>query len=377
MKKHWPLLIIMIFIISLFMSNTAYAAALTSREKAIGKAYIKSIETQKVSYLNKYKYPGSDLNMDNTLTDQGESVKIFSPKYSKVYDTKVKMNSILIKCSLVISDGESLAIAKGTIGINLKKKGSTVYAFSENTTKVELTVIPLNELSDRQYLDIEKYLIGKYGKDAANAMLDFYETTIDHAYVIDDSDDSNASNNSSSLAPIDRPVALGDTCAYTTSYNFLGDTISGTFSFTVNKVEDISFDNSFVGIESLNFIKPKDVAIAFKMLTVTWEVKNAKLKRGSGDGNIFKCLIEPNFLGAEGPNGLSVIGVSDEGFTDCLDTKIEDEVGFDLLKEGEKLSYKVTGKILLPIMKDSDNYLVLEEDAYSVDDASKLYFKLN
>lgn len=253
------------------------------------------------------------------------------------------------------------------MGVNLKTKNKVAYVYSENTTKTSLEQVSLDDLTAKQFTGVETYLISKYGEDKANLML--YGDDVD---VDDDDDYTEDSGTTTGEASLNNPVKLGNTYTYSSSYDYLGDKISGKFSITVNSVKSLTHSD----VAALGFQKPTDTDIEYKLVNITWKVSNVKISKGTGDGYVYKSLVEPSIWGAITPKGDYVIGGTDYGFQTSLNTRIDEAVGTEKIQVGETLNYTATGDVLLATIKGQENYMVFSDKGISDYDASKMYFKL-
>lgn len=179
------------------------------------------------------------------------------------------MNCILISCLVTVSDGAKLTVSKGTVGINLKTKGKTTYAYSKNTTIAKLNEIAVSDIPEAQIKKIQIYMTDKYGEVVASKML--------------------FGNPKALTATFDSPVALGSTYTYNTAYSRKGDTLSGEFSITINSVKDLTDDD----LKDMGYVKNKyevefDEYWDQKLVNITWlakDVKIVKLASNNEKGN--------------------------------------------------------------------------------------------
>lgn len=335
MKKFFSVLLLLSILFSLISSDVTLAATkktITKRETAIAKAYIKSYESGDLSSIKKYIYPGAKITVD-AITNNTE-VEIFSPEYTKKYDSKLKMNCIIITCIVAQSDGAKLTIAKATMGINLKTKSKTTYAYSMNTTMYKLDEVAVSDITKIQLKDIQEYLTSKYGEDLALKML--------------------FGNPKALTATSDSPVPLGSTYTYTKSYSRKGDTLSGEFSITINSVKDLTEDD----LKKMGYVKNKfeierDEYWDQKLVNITWQAKDVKIVELASDnekGYVYKRYIRPIMAGTVSPEEptdyLNI--VSFDGFTDSFQYKMDTEYKYSNLKLGSTANIEITGNIIIP-----------------------------
>ncbi len=176
MKRKLSLVLVLTLVLTFLSSSIAHADTatdLSKREKAIVKAYVKTVETGDLKYLNKYKYPGM------TYQEPGYAglynVKIISPKYSKKYIKSEKLYCLYVTGTLVVSEEDYLVLAKMRIGIYIKKKGNTAYAYLEKQTDGKDIyadqIITVDKLSKSAITELEKYLVGLYGEENGKALM--------------------------------------------------------------------------------------------------------------------------------------------------------------------------------------------------------------
>jgi hypothetical protein len=82
--------------------------------------------------------------------------------------------------------------------------------------------------------------------------------------------------------------------------------------------------------------------------------------------------------GAMTPSGKSNVGKEYIGFEGALSDKIDEALpDFPEVKPGQPGSYEASGKVILPIIKGEENYLVLQKQDYRIKyEDSFIYFKL-
>lgn len=369
-------------IISVPMTASAATTKLTKREQAIVKAYVKTVETGDLKYLNRYKYPGTSYIKPDYAGKL--DVKLLNVKYSKAYDSKKKLNCLYASGLFVLSTEEQIMAANIKMGIYLKKKGDTVYAYTENVDDVSADdYLFAEDLTDKQLATIEEYLIEIYGEDTANYLLygeEDTETEEDADTEEDDTDsddadteeDAETGNVSSASGSIDNPIKMGDAYEWAEKYEFTSDEVSGKFSLTVKNVKELSTKD----IEAMGFRASSDKSIEYKLVTVRWEVKKAELTKVKGDGEMYKSLVTPDFWGSEADNGQYIIGITDYGFDTSLQEQITKVVKFETFVEGDTISYVAEGDVIVPVIKGQKNYMIIDNRSIEDYDASKIHLAL-
>ncbi len=376
MKKILSLVVAICVLLTMFTIPGFAATKLTSAETNIVKAFQKTLETNDLQYLNKYKYPGMKFYL--TDADADMDCKILNPQYSKVYDSKEKLNKLTIKGLLVATDGENLAYGNVTYSIFVKTKSSKLYAYKQ-APSAKLKQLTLDDLSDSTIAAMEKYLISLYDEDTAYALM--YPDDNSEDEYSDDSDVDNGDDQSSSdysgKANFNSPVPMNQKFTWSETKKYLDDTVSGTYSVTVKNVKKIDAD----GVEALGFRRPQESEdTEFALVDIVYEVKNATIKKGTGQGYAYlSSAWDMNLWGVKTSSGMKIIGGTDYGFDGSL-SRVIDDANFKKVTPGMNESYKAEGKILLTLYKGKTNYMVLQnEEIYQKDDydGSFMYFKLN
>lgn len=365
MKKLLSMLLL--FTILLSSSNSVVFAAakpvLTTRETAIAKAYVKVYETGNSSGIKNYTYPGANVKVD--AVPDTTKIKVFFPEYTNKYDSKSKMNCIIINCVTAVSDGTKLTIFKGTLGINLKIKGKTAYAYSKNTTIAKLNEIQVSDMEKAQVDKIQAYLTDNYGAAVASKML--------------------FGNPKALTATFDAPAALGSTYTYNKTYSRMGDTLSGEFSITINKVIDLTdADLKELGYGKSDHEQKNADYFKYKLVNVTWEVKDAKIVELAVNGsnkernkNVYKRYIRPLFAGtSDAHDSTFYLGICGfDGFAGSFQSNMNDKFKWSSLEVNSTVSFTMTGNVILPTQKEAEDYMRFEKvgtESY----IDHIYFKI-
>lgn len=361
MKKLLSVLLLLTIVLT-SSNQLAFAAtatnALTARETAIAKAYVKAYESGSQTAITKYIYPKSKIKV-NTIPDTTK-VKVFFPTYTKKYDSKTKLYYILVSGVIVSSDGTDLTVLKGTLGINLKTKSKIVYAYSTNATNTKFTEIQVEDLTKAQTDSIQTYLTTAYDSATATKML-FGGPKV-------------------STAAFNTPVPLGSTYAYTTSHSRFGDILSGEYSITVNKVTALTEAD----LTAMGYVRQSDHEkkyaeyFDYKLVNVTWKVKDAKIVElaKTGKKNVEKRYIRPILAGvtdAKDSNTYLNIYTID-GFDGSLQSNMDAKFKSTTLEPNETTSFTITGNIILPFLQDGENYIRLAQAGTTTWD-EYIYFK--
>lgn len=359
MKKLLSIVLLLTILLSL--NSVAFAAttqALTARETAIAKAYVKAYESGSSSAITKYIYPKAKVKI--TAVPDTIKLKVFFPTYTKKYDNKAKLYYILVSGVIASSDGTDLTLSTGTLGVNLKTKSKTVYAYSTNTTATKLTEIQVDDLTKAQTDKIQTYLTDTYDATKASKML------IESPKV--------------STATFDTPVPLGSTYTYDKSFSRMGDTLSGEFSITVNKVTDLTdAELKDIGYAKSKLEQTYAEYFAYKLINVTWKVKDAKILAvaETGNKNVEKRFIRPSFAGttyAENSNEYLGI-VAFDGFNGSFQSNMDAKFKKTTIGLDSTVSFTMTGNVIMPVRNDAEDYMRFEKVGTTTW-GEYLYFKM-
>lgn len=366
MKKLLSLLLSICVMLTMFTVSTFAATSnkLTTAEQNIVKAYQKTLETNDAKYINKYKYSGVTFKVEDL---KGVTVKILNPKYSKVYDSKVKMYKLCINGILIVTDGEMLGITKAPSEIYVKTKNKKLYAYGE-VSNGNVKMLTVEDLSESETLVVEKYLTSLYDEDTAYALM----------YPEDEEPDSSGSNDNSSAdgeGTFDSPIALNQKHTWSETKDCLDDTITGTYSCTVKGIQKISVDE----LVELGFRKPEaNSKIEYALVDVLWEVKDATIKKVAGEGSIYLNVgWDLDVWGVRDSDKDSIIGATDYGFKGSFSDAMDKATDLRKLTPGMKESFKAQGKVLVTLFKNSSNYMAIRDYSIEDYDSSFIYFKLN
>lgn len=174
-------------------------------------------------------------------------------------------------------------------------------------------------------------------------------------------------------ATIKAPVALGETYTYSTLYyNNKGATINGNFGITINSVTDLTTDKA----KNMGYKGFSNDNVEFKLVNITWDVIKVKVVIGKGKDDVYKSYLTPVFYGSIAP-GVDYIGsFGYEDFTDSLKRKLNEEFKSNKLISDSITSFKITGDVILPVIKEEENYMrfVIPNKGDFV--SKQIYFKL-
>ena len=382
MKKLASVLLCICMMLTMFTVPTfaATSKTLTTAEQNIVKAYQKTIETKDAKYINKYKYSGVTFEVGDL---EGVSVKILNPKYSKVYDSKVKMYKLCINGILVVTDGEMLGITKTPSEIYVKTKNKKLYAYEE-VSNSNPTMLTVEDLSESETLAVEKYLTSLYDEDTANALMypEDEDTSDDEGIGEPDSNidsDDDGDSSADGVGTLESPIGLNQKYTWSWTDDWLGDEISGTYSVTVKSAKKISVAE----INKLGFKVPAaDDDIDYVLADIKFEVKDAKIKKikGDGYGYMSSCW------------GFEMYGTStaDTRYIGGYEAHFDGGIGqaaYDACKDMDKItpgmvgSYKAEGKAIFTVQKNKSNYMVIENKGIKYTDSNWdnrfIHFKLN
>ena len=180
---------------------------------------------------------------------------------------------------------------------------------------------------------------------------------------------------SKSKGTLDDPVKLGESYSWSAREKYIDTMASANYTYTVKKVEPITVEQ----IAALGFkTDSDDYKFDYVMLTCELSVSNAEIESGTAYLNL---PFYRDVWGSKTPLGYSIIGGTDYGFEGSMKKKVEevtrDSKGYmKQISAGEVNSFKCEGKIILPITKGQENYLVIVKDE-SLDYSDKfIYFAL-
>ncbi|QUI25504.1 hypothetical protein HZI73_25830 [Vallitalea pronyensis] len=175
---------------------------------------------------------------------------------------------------------------------------------------------------------------------------------------------------SNSAGTLEDPVPFGSTYVFNDRNAYDGNETKAHFEITVLKADPITRD----GIAELGFQKPEDDPLySYVMLTLKIKASNVTY---TGSEYRFLSNIYPHVWGSSTPQGNSIIGGTDYGFTKSFNDALDYEVGFEKVEnDGKSHAYEVEGKVLLPIFNNLETYFVMEKSDYDLDDRC-IYFKL-
>ncbi len=189
----------------------------------------------------------------------------------------------------------------------------------------------------------------------------------------DDPSSGNVSTSEKGNGTLNSPVAMNQKHTWTSTEDYLDDTMTGTYSYTVKGVKKISLDD----VEDLGFKRPeaKD-NLEYALVDILVEVSNAKLEQVDGEGDAYLSAWERDIWGVKTATGESIIGATDYGFDGSLRNAIRDVCKSKKITPGMKESFKAQGKVLMTLYKDKTNYMVIRNYAIEDYNSSFIYFKL-
>ncbi|HOM02288.1 MAG TPA: stalk domain-containing protein [Acetivibrio sp.] len=171
------------------------------------------------------------------------------------------------------------------------------------------------------------------------------------------------------------PVKLGDTYYWSAREKYIDTYVSADYSFTVLDVEPVTLDY----IESLGFSVNSDASkFDYVLVTAKVTVSNGKIE---SDEVYPHLAFYRDIWGSKTTTGASVIGGTDYSFDGSLSENarkaVEDSNGIvNKIKAGEKINFSYTGKVILPVLKGEESYLVVEKDDSLEYKDSLLYFRI-
>lgn len=178
-------------------------------------------------------------------------------------------------------------------------------------------------------------------------------------------------NKSYDAATLNDPVEFGKTFSYDDPYTYDGVTTNAHYDVTITGSKKINAND----VANLGFKKPKDDGITeYALVDVNLKVSNASYK---GDDYRYLSQFKPDMFGSYTSTGRSIICGTDYGFTGCLNDAISKATNFQKVNsDGKTYSYQASGKILIAIYKNVENYITFQKSDTTNYNASKLHFKL-
>ncbi|RJX37414.1 copper amine oxidase N-terminal domain-containing protein [Paenibacillus pinisoli] len=190
---------------------------------------------------------------------------------------------------------------------------------------------------------------------------------------------SGSASASSNKGTFNDPVKFNTAFTYKELVNYKpeeNDTSSADFTVTVTKVVPISLDQ----IVALGFQRPENNPdIEYRMVSINLKVKNATMKSKDKNGYKFLSSYRPYISGVETPDGHYIIGSTDFGFDGAIAEATREVLpDFPQVTPTTKgSSFEVNGKVLLPIVKGEENYMVVSRSDSTLEyEDRKIFFKL-
>jgi hypothetical protein len=188
---------------------------------------------------------------------------------------------------------------------------------------------------------------------------------------------SSSSATSSNKGTLDDPVKLGTAFTFTDYYNYGSfDHYSAKYTIKVTKVTPISRDE----IANMGFKRPEDdPKIDYVSIDVDLKVENATFKKGAESYFDYKYLqtYRPSVWGVRTKSGFKIIGGRDFGFDGSLGRNAESVTNHEQVYEGDSKSYSASGKILMPVYKNEENYMVIQRQDSTLEyEDTFIYFRL-
>lgn len=183
-----------------------------------------------------------------------------------------------------------------------------------------------------------------------------------------------ASGNSGTLS---NPVKLGTTFTYQDAVNY-SDVTKAKFSVTVHDATKIT--TSY--IEDLGFRVSSDNDFDYYLVDMSVKASDISFTadKENGLGYTFMTNITPSIWGSVSVGGSKIIGGTPHGFDGSLNSELRAFLGDDMgrLTDGASgKSYNIRGKVILPVTKGEESYLVLRNQDSKLDyEKSFYYFKL-
>lgn len=338
MRRFLSLLLMLVMVLSIHVGETAFAATtnkLSKRETSIAKAYVKAYQSGKLSYIEDYIYPGVKFKVDKVKS--GTKIKMISPKYEKKYDSKTKMNYIMISGITIVSTKNDLSIFRTTMGINIKSEKNVEYIYSKNKKAESSYKKTAGDVTNNDLSKIRTYLVDLYGEDYTSKFLP------------DDSPDKNT-------------IPLGNTHTWDGGYIYGYETVRGTFSIKLNSVKAISYEKA----KGMGYNGIANEYLEYELINLTIEGENLRKFPGNEPGY---RLIDSIFEGSE-TDGDNI------GYIKFMDN-CDVNKAFNPANISES-NTKITlnGDLIIPIVKGENPRMV-----FLVTDAQgklrKMYFKIN
>jgi len=180
---------------------------------------------------------------------------------------------------------------------------------------------------------------------------------------------------SKSKGTLQDPVKLGEAYSWSAKEEYLDTIASADYTFVVKKVEPITVEQ----IAALGFrTDADDYEFDYVMVTCETSVSNAKIESGT---YYLGLPFYRDVWGSKTPSGRSIIGGRDFGFNGSLKSMMEkatenNEGYMKKINAGEVHNFKYEGKIILPITKGQENYLVIIKDISLEYSERLVYFAL-
>lgn len=175
---------------------------------------------------------------------------------------------------------------------------------------------------------------------------------------------------------LDSPVAINQKHTWTEKKDYLGDTISATYSLTVKKVTKISDSE----LNALGFKKEESdgkYEYEYALVDLAYEVKDASITKVKGKGTISLSAYSPYFWGIKTADGISgLMGIKSSGFDGSFSKAVSDATKSKKVTPGIKESFKTDGKILIVLLKGKTNYLTIRNNEIEDYKNSFIYFNL-
>jgi len=265
----------------------------------------------------------------------------------------------------------SALVYNGSTYVPLKAVSEALGAEAKWNSSTSSITINTGDQSGVPYLDGDNSSNNNSGSNSSNSNSN--SSNPSSSSNDNDNEDEDSSGPIGSLGSYGNPVPFNTSFTFSDNYSYEGFETSATYTYSITKTEPITRDQ----ITKLGFQKPDSADdINYVLVTVKVSVKNAKLVKSKNKDEYISVYFEPRIWGSKTVDNEYIIGGTSYGFDGSLNGAVDKAVGYKKLKVGESTSYSATGKVILPIVKGKENYIVINKrDSSNYDDSLK-HFKL-